>query len=88
MRGPEWCGVPGNLGTVGEGTWENQKPTRPSAGLTPGAEKQRPARPPGTQTGTMRNPRGTRSGHRGRGSGLVVLVSQKSPTAASSPRRH
>lgn len=44
--------------------------TRPSAGLTPGAEKRRPAGPPGSQTGTMRSPRRTRSGLWGRGTAL------------------
>lgn len=28
VRGPEWCGVPRNPGTVGEGTWENQEPVQ------------------------------------------------------------
>lgn len=58
--------------------------SRPSAGLTLGAEKPRPAGPPGSQTGTMRSPRGTHSGLRGRGSALVALGREKSPTAASS----
>lgn len=84
VRGPEWCGVPGNPGTVGEGTWENQELVQALGRAHSGSRKAEASRPPGSQTGTMRSPRGTHSGLRGRGSALVALGREKSPTAASS----
>lgn len=70
--------------TMLRGPGKTRTRSRPLADLTPGAKEAEASRPPGSQTGTMLNPRGLGSGLRGQGSAFAVLRNEKSPAATGS----